>query len=73
MDTRLLKLLHKDYRVIQWKQTPIKEWCGFTVEDMQNIGFYMRVLEWFNTLTDEQILAISKKKPLSLKSSPFYP
>lgn len=68
MNTRLVGLLG-EAKVQQWRQTPIKEWHGFTVEDMESYGLRTRVLTWFNKLTDKEILAIAKKKPLSLESS----
>jgi hypothetical protein len=72
MKERLLGLLEDDHQVRQWQQTPIKEWYGFTVEDMQEFGLHTKVLDWFNNLTDKEILAIARIKPLSLHSSPIY-
>lgn len=70
MNNKLKQILKKDEKVKEWVRTPIAKWHGFTVEDMKNFGFHFEVQDWFNTLTDRDILDIARKKPLFLSSSP---
>jgi hypothetical protein len=49
-----------------WEMTPIPQLHGFTIKDMIQYGLYIKVNVWFNTLTDEDILEISKGEPLCL-------
>ena len=68
MMERLVKLLGVE-GARQWIQTPIQEWQGFTVADMFQYGLYSRVTEWFQQLTDQEILTVSREKSLFLESS----
>lgn len=58
MNERLTEVLGESYRAEEWKRTPVKEWHNFTVQDMYERGFYTRVWDWFNKLSDKQIREI---------------
>lgn len=71
MRNRLVDILGCPIKASEWLNTPISEWMGFTVNDMTLLfNFHVRVMAWFNNLTDEQIIAISQEKPLCFQSSP---
>jgi len=64
MKEKLGEIFGADYLADRWMNTPIEEWSGFSVREMQGIGFYPEVLEWFNDLTTDQILTIGKRRKI---------
>lgn len=62
MNERLLTLLGDIYYVQMWLNTPVPKFSGFSTEDMINFGYYTRMIEWFDGLSDQDILDIAREK-----------
>lgn len=64
MGNRLEEVLGCKIKAREWLQTPIPEWHGFTVKDMEDLGYHVRVRDWFDKLSNAAILQIGDYKCL---------
>jgi hypothetical protein len=65
VNERLKEILGADYLVDRWVKTPIPEFSGFSIQELRELGFHERLVEWFDSISDERIKQISKTRRLS--------